>query len=140
MLIVLSLFLNAVLLCILIFTGKLLLDSTKLEDSVAYGYDGSEESLSYLILKRPKNVFGGYKYYFGAKIGRNEPPFVQKYSPILDSDRDKFDQIASLDPCGQDTYVLTLKTNETLRYLKFNVFDKEPKPTDEKGLVACKRH
>ncbi|TGK05467.1 hypothetical protein EHQ53_17715 [Leptospira langatensis] len=125
-------------------SGYFLLKSTKLQDQIEFDKLGigtvkSGNSLSYLIIKRPKNVFGGHYYYFGARMGKENIPFVQKYSPVLDSEINKFDKIEALDECGQDTYVVTLKLNETDSYIKFNIFDKEPKQVDEKALQSCKR-
>ncbi|EQA38221.1 hypothetical protein LEP1GSC047_0008 [Leptospira inadai serovar Lyme str. 10] len=134
-----------VLLGAVLYLGNLVMKTTKFEDTLEYtkGSGGttvnSGKSLSYIILKRPKSAFGGYRYYFGAKLGNEDIPFVQKYSPILDSDKDKFDKIEDLADCGQDTYVLTLKTTERLSYLKFTVFDKLPELVDERTLKACKR-
>lgn len=114
-----------------------------LQDTIEFRKFGTQASpgagITYLIFKRPKDVFGAHRYYFAGKKVEDELPFVQKYSPILDSDKDKFDKIEELAECGGDVYVIVLKTNETLRYLKFTVFDKEPQVADEKTLKACKR-
>ncbi|TGK22417.1 hypothetical protein EHO61_01155 [Leptospira fluminis] len=137
-------FVAVLLLVLLLYFTYLLNRSLKLEDKIEYvktsmgATVNSGKSLSYLIFKRPKGLFG-YKYYFGARMGSDNPPFVQKYSPVLDSDRDSFDKIEDLTECGRDTYVLTLKMKSVVDYRLFSVFEKDTKIVDEKVLIACKK-
>lgn len=126
-----------------VYLAFLLKQSANLQDTVEFSKSGAQTmpgtEIMYLILKRPKSVFGGHRYYFAGKRSNDEIPFVQKYSPILDSERDKFDKIEDLSGCGNDTYVITLKMGETLSYKKFNIFDTSPQDIDEKGLQVCRR-
>ncbi|XDD51165.1 hypothetical protein AB3N59_05155 [Leptospira sp. WS92.C1] len=130
---------NLILLGVALTLGYFLFESTKLSESVEYEKLNPSKSLTLLIFKQPKHVFGGFKYFFGAKLPKGEAPFVRKHSPILDSDKDKFEKIENLVECGNDTYVLILKTGEILSYKKFTIFDLESKVVDEKALNACKR-
>ncbi|MCG6166861.1 hypothetical protein LFX25_03190 [Leptospira sp. FAT2] len=133
------LILNIVVLAIACVFGYFLFQSTKLTESVEYEKLNPSKSLTLLIFKQPKHVFGGFRYYFGAKLPKGEAPFVRKYSPILDSANDKFEKIEDFTECGNDTYVITLRTGETLNYKKFTIFDLESKEVDEKSLKSCKR-
>ncbi|MCG6166864.1 hypothetical protein [Leptospira sanjuanensis] len=130
---------NIILLGVALFLGYFLFESTKLTETVEYEKLNPSKSLTLLIFKHPKNVFGGFRYYFGAKLPKGEAPFVRKYSPILDSANDKFEKIEDFTECGNDTYVITLRTGETLNYKKFTIFDLESKEVDEKSLKSCKR-
>lgn len=131
--------LNIILLGVALSLGYFLFQSTKLAEVVEYEKLNPSKSLTLLIFKQPKNVFGGFKYYFGAKLPKGEAPFVRKHSPILDSEKDKFEKIEELTECGNDTYVITLKTDETSSYKKFTIFDLESKVVEEKELKSCKR-
>ncbi|TGK08790.1 hypothetical protein EHO60_12120 [Leptospira fletcheri] len=125
------------------YLAFLLKQSANLQDTVEFSKPGDHTmpgtEITYLILKRPKSILGGNRYYFAGKRLNDEIPFVQKYSPILDSEKDKFDKINDLSGCGNDTYIITLKIGETLSYKKFNIFDTSPQQTDEKGLQVCRR-
>ncbi|TGL73787.1 hypothetical protein [Leptospira yasudae] len=130
---------NIILLVVALTLGYYLNASTKLSESIEYEKLNPSKTLTLLIFKQPKNVFGGFRYYFGAKLPKGDAPFVRKYSPILDSDKDKFEKIEDFTECGNDTYVITLKTAEALSYKKFTIFDLESKLVEEKDLKSCKR-
>ncbi|EKR74763.1 putative lipoprotein [Leptospira noguchii str. 2006001870] len=119
--------------------GYFLFQSTKLNESVEYEKLNPSKSLVLQIIKQPKNVFGGFRYFFGAKLPKGEVAFVKKYSPVLETEKDNFEKIEDVTECGNDTYVLTLKAGETFLYKKFTIFDLESKVVDEKALKACKR-
>nr|WP_232420904.1 hypothetical protein [Leptospira interrogans] len=91
-----------------------------------------------MIVRRPQNVFGESEYFFGARRNEKEAPFILKYSPILASAKDKFETITDLVECGQDTYVLAVKSGEIFSYKKFTIFDTEPKRVAEKDFKACR--
>lgn len=131
--------LNIVVTAIACILGYFLFQSTKLSESVEYEKLNPSKSLVLQIIKQPKNVFGDFKYFFGAKLPKSEVAFVRKYSPVLETEKDNFEKIEDVTECGNDTYVLTLKTGETLMYKKFTIFDLESKVVDEKILKACKR-
>ncbi|PJZ47606.1 hypothetical protein [Leptospira saintgironsiae] len=128
-----------------LYFGNLLLNESSIEDTIEYATKESDtalasgDKLAYVILKRPKGSFGGYYYYFGVKKSKDTFPFIQKYTPVLDSDKDKFDKIEGLDECEGDSYVLTLRVGDTIKYLQFNPYDKNTNEVDEKVLKTCKR-
>lgn len=130
---------NIVTLSIACVLGYYLNASLKLSETIEYEKLNPSKSLILLIFKQPKNVFGGFRYYFGAKLPKGEAPFVRKHSAILDSEKDKFEKIEDFTECGNDTYVITLKTVEAITYKKFTIFDLESKVVEEKDLKSCKR-
>ncbi|XDD49585.1 hypothetical protein AB3N59_14440 [Leptospira sp. WS92.C1] len=139
LLLILSSGLNILFLGILCVSIFLLHKSMRLNDSVAYEKKSSVKTITYQILQRPKSVFGGYKYYFGVKMGKEVAPFVQKYWPVLDSDKNKFDRIEELFECGEDTYVVTLRKGQAFRYLQFSVLDRGSRLVEERVLRQCAR-
>ncbi|PJZ47601.1 hypothetical protein [Leptospira saintgironsiae] len=134
-----------ILLVVIVYLGYLIYQGSSNEDIIAYSTKESGtalvsgEKLAYVILKRPKGAFDGYYYYFGAKKSKDTFPFLQKYSPVLDSDRDNFDKIEGLDECGGDSYVITLRVGDTIKYLQFTPYDTKTNEVDDKVLKTCKR-
>ncbi|PJZ47479.1 hypothetical protein [Leptospira saintgironsiae] len=144
--------LNSILIALIIvllgttlYFGNLLLNESSIEDTIEYATKESDntlatgEKLAYAILKRSKGAFGGNYYYFGVKKSKDTFPFLQKYTPVLDSDKDKFDKIEGLEECEGDSYILTLRVGDTIKYLQFNPYDKNTNEVDEKVLKTCKR-
>ncbi|EKO49530.1 hypothetical protein [Leptospira kirschneri] len=133
-----SLILNGLFLGALIYLSSVIYQSTQTKDSVVYSKKKYAGGIEFLVVRRPRNVFGDSLYFFGARRTETEAPFILKYSPILDSGKDKFETIADLVECGQDMYVLVVKNGEALGYKKFNIFDTEPRRVEEKDFKACR--
>lgn len=134
-----SLVLNVMFLGALVYLSFVVYQGSRLtEDSIAYSKKKTAGGIEFLVVRRPRNVFGDSQYFFGARRTEKEAPFILKYSPILDSEKDKFEKIENLVECGPDTYVLVIKNGEALGYKKFNIFDTEPRRVEEKDFKACR--
>ncbi|MGJ4788816.1 hypothetical protein [Leptospira koniambonensis] len=130
---------NIILFLILSYFGYFIYRSFDRPDTIEYSRKDISKGFEYVLFKRAKNFFGGYKYYFGARPLDDESPFIMKYFPVLDTDKDYFDKIQSLEPCGNDTYVIVIQKGPREDYKRFNIFDKESQLINEELLEACKR-
>ncbi|UOG33024.1 hypothetical protein MAL01_10180 [Leptospira noguchii] len=134
-----SLVLNVLFLGALVYLSYVVYQGNRLtEDSVAYSKKKYAGGIEFLVVRRPQNVLGDFRYFFGARRTETEAPFILKYSPILDSEKDKFEKIENLVECGPDTYVLVVRSGEALSYKKFNIFDTEPRRVEETDFKVCR--